>query len=199
MRRNKIILSGVRPFVWLKRFRHRHGYGVHSPFAFGFITDVIYERKSYYCYQPLHERRAALPDSQLRHSERIDRLLFRIANRLQPECVALTGASPLTAAYIEAARHRATQLPTDQAKRIDLLYIDVETAEECEKIFRRALPRISSDGVCILMGIAYSREMRRLWQRLKSDEAVGITFDLFDLGIIFFDRKRFKQHYTVNF
>jgi hypothetical protein len=28
---------------------------------------------------------------------------------------------------------------------------------------------------------------------------VGITFDLFDLGIIFFDRKRFKQHYTVNF
>ena len=32
----------TRAVVWLARFRHRKGYGVHSPFAFGYITRTIY-------------------------------------------------------------------------------------------------------------------------------------------------------------
>lgn len=42
-----------RPFIWLARFRHRCGYGVHSPFAFDLITNVIYERTPYYAYSSL--------------------------------------------------------------------------------------------------------------------------------------------------
>ena len=41
------------PWIWLKRFRHRRGYGVHSPFAFAFLTDVVYERNAYYAYHEL--------------------------------------------------------------------------------------------------------------------------------------------------
>ena len=33
-------------WVWLKRFRHRKGYGVHSPFAYNFITRIIYGKLS---------------------------------------------------------------------------------------------------------------------------------------------------------
>ena len=40
---NRILLTLKRPFIWLYRFRHRCGYGVHSPFAFNLITHVIYE------------------------------------------------------------------------------------------------------------------------------------------------------------
>ena len=40
---NRITLALKRPFIWLRRFRHRCGYGVHSPFAFNLITQVIYE------------------------------------------------------------------------------------------------------------------------------------------------------------
>ena len=39
-----------RPFIRLSRFRYRCGYGVHSPFAFSLITDVIYEKMPYYAY-----------------------------------------------------------------------------------------------------------------------------------------------------
>ena len=31
---NRITLTLKRPFIWLSRFRHRCGYGVHSPFCF---------------------------------------------------------------------------------------------------------------------------------------------------------------------
>ena len=39
------------PLVWLMRVRHRRGYGIHSPFAFGFVTGVVYEDGAYYGYE----------------------------------------------------------------------------------------------------------------------------------------------------
>ena len=50
---NRILLALKRPFIWLYRFRHRCGYGVHSPFAFNLITHVIYETTPYYKYWEL--------------------------------------------------------------------------------------------------------------------------------------------------
>ena len=61
MNMNPLLLRLLHPFVWLLRFRHRRGYGVHSPFAFNFITDVVYQRLPYYkyCELALQERAQA--------------------------------------------------------------------------------------------------------------------------------------------
>ena len=32
----------------IRKIRHRKGYGVHSPFAYGLITKVIEEKSGYY-------------------------------------------------------------------------------------------------------------------------------------------------------
>ena len=50
---NRLVLALKRPFIWIYRFRHRCGYGVHSPFAFNLITHVIYENTPYYKYKDL--------------------------------------------------------------------------------------------------------------------------------------------------
>ena len=50
-----------RPLIWLSRFRYRCGYGVHSPFAFSLITDVIYEKMPYYAYDLLKAEQNHLP------------------------------------------------------------------------------------------------------------------------------------------
>ena len=42
---------------WLSRWRHRRGYGVHSPWAFSWITQVIYNDMAYYAYADLQRRR----------------------------------------------------------------------------------------------------------------------------------------------
>lgn len=52
---NRIFLFLKRPFIWMLRFRHRCGYGVHSPFAFNLITQVIYESTPYYKYKDLEK------------------------------------------------------------------------------------------------------------------------------------------------
>ena len=41
-------IARLRPLRWLLRFRKRCGYGIHSPFAFQFVTGVIYEKGAYF-------------------------------------------------------------------------------------------------------------------------------------------------------
>ena len=38
----------IRSLRWLRRFRKRRGYGIHSPAAFQFVTGVVYEKGEYY-------------------------------------------------------------------------------------------------------------------------------------------------------
>ena len=51
----------------------------------------------------------------------------------------------------------------------------------------------------MIEGIRYTPQMSALWKRMKQDGRAGITFDLYDLGIIFFDKTKIKQDYIVNF
>lgn len=65
----------------LHRIRHRRGHGVHSPFAYDVITQVIEERHPYYAYgrmEPAY-RQAACPSIPLKTAC----LLLRLANRFQ--------------------------------------------------------------------------------------------------------------------
>ena len=54
-------------------------------------------------------------------------------------------------------------------------------------------------SVFVIEGIRYTPQMSALWKRMKQDGRAGITFDLYDLGIIFFDKTKIKQDYIVNF
>ena len=78
---NKFSYALMRCYVWLCRFRHRRGYGIHSPFAFGLVTKVFYERGAFYAYAPLRKMRRQIAHDT---TERGDRLMLRIINAFQP-------------------------------------------------------------------------------------------------------------------
>ena len=119
--------SPLRRFTrWISRWRHRRGYGVHSPWAFSWITQVIYNDMAYYAYADLQRRRrlpAANPESLAGTlSEKDDRLLFRVANAAEANDIAVVGAvGAREIAYLSAARTQArlttyAALPTDADK-----------------------------------------------------------------------------------
>ena len=98
-----------RPLVWLWRFRHRRGYGVHSPFAFDFITNVVYEHAPYYKYDELNEqvaRQEAALGHAWSHREplRLKQLLFRMVNRAQPARIIHIGPPSAIGLYLQAGR-----------------------------------------------------------------------------------------------
>lgn len=207
-----ISLFWKRPFIWLLRFRHRCGYGVHSPFAFDFITNVVYEKTPYYAYKTLVQEEKKLPSTQrgggAGESFKVKRLLFRLVNRRQPAVIVDAGVPSGASLYLQAGKRGAdyvaasglSELFLEKGQPVDFLYLhDFRNPAFVEQVLGVCLPRTDSQSVFVIEGIAYSKPMRQLWKRVQKDERVGITFDLYDLGILFFDRTKIKQHYLVNF
>ena len=73
------------------RFRHKRGYGVHSPFMFNLILNVIRDREKQFQYPERLERENCLNHrerkifrllSRLVRSLRVHRMIFRLLSRL---------------------------------------------------------------------------------------------------------------------
>ena len=202
-----------RILIWLKRFRYRCGYGVHSPFAFDFITNVIYEKAAYYAYREIehtiknkqnHEEK----DKTVVPAKKVNRLLFRLVNRVQPQYIIDLGGEPYTSYYLQAGKKTAHYVLLTKAGAIewpsdasaDFLHInDPGNPVVVKELFECAVGKVSLKSVFAIQGIYHSKAMEVLWKQIIADERVGITFDLYDLGILFFDKSKLKQHYVVNF
>lgn len=235
-----------RKTILLYRFlRYRKGFGVHSPFAFSFITKVIDERCEYYAYrdielirrQLMHARCAELK-SDIKESH--GQLLFRIVNYFKPRKLVQVGASAgIGTLYMTAcssrmdymvlgksqesidqtawslkkmypAGSRGTLMVGDykqhlakaleQMGTIDLLFLDAPEEKENNRIYiNEAMQHIHSDTIFFIEGIRANKEMRLLWEELCSQEKVAVTFDLYSVGIVFFNKRLYKQNYVVFF
>lgn len=194
-------------FRWLRRFRKRQGYGVHSPYAFDFITGVIYNAEAYYAYDAL--RRPLLyslsrldeydPASGLTAKDL--RLLFRLANFQEARAMELRGASPVVESYLQAARPRATvvaapssaPVQSGSAPSADLLFTDLTAGP---------IPPLSplpEGGMHILRGIHHSAAAKHFWEQCCSHPSATLTFDLWRFGIILSRPKLVPSSYIVNY
>ncbi len=175
------------PLVWLRRLPHRRGFGVHSPFAYDFLTQVVYAPGRYYGYKRL--------DAQFSRKERllkarrvaVDRLLFRLANRWQPKSIVAVGASKRALSYLHSGCLGASFANKGREREADFVYIgephEAAVAEPC-------------DGG--LLVVDHLGQCRELWESLLADERVRVTFDLHDVGIAIYDPMLQPMHYVVN-
>lgn len=209
---NRITLTLKRPFIWLSRFRHRCGYGVHSPFAFSLITQVIYESTPYYKYKDLaveQKKLASQKDKNWKYeSKKVKRLLFRLVNYTQPDTIVDAGRLAASSLYLKAGKEGAdytsaselSELFLEVGVPVDFLYLhDYRNPEFVEEVFRICAARTAKKSIFVVEGIRYTPQMKKLWKCMMQDEKVGITFDLYDIGILFFDKTKIKQDYIVNF
>lgn len=194
---------------WCKRFRYRCGYGVHSPSDFFLITSVVYESLPYYAYREL-ESSFSLESSSF-YRRKVNRLLFRLVNYFQPAyLVNVAGEDDLAFRYMKAA---CTSMKTNNVRVHDMKKTlqAVENIKGCvdmlhvgntpfySEVVEKMIPYMNTDACMIVGGIYTSEEKKKWWKQLKNDERVRITFDLYDIGIVLFDPKRYKQNYIVNF
>jgi len=194
---------------WCRRFRHRCGYGVHSPSDFFLITSVIYEAGEYYAYRSLRD--SAPPASLPHYRGKVNRLLFRLVNHFRPATLLEAGTGNGDALrYMRAARPsmRAVSVEADasglsvrpdrlKGKTVDFLHIGF--TPYYKEVFEAVFPLLHPGSCVVVGGIYDSPEKQAWWKELQADERVRISFDLYDIGILLFEEKRFKQNYIVNF
>lgn len=192
---------------WVCRFRHRCGYGVHSPYAFALITGVIYERGEYYAYAPLRRLRTE-GDGGLR--ERDDRLMLRVANASEARRAVVWGRhTATTLRYLAAGRTAcaflhvadggfgALQAFLADGEGIGLLYVD--DPGEWPRVCDACLPHAADGALFVVRGIRRDRASLRAWRRLQADGRVRQTFDLHDFGLACLERRLNKENYIVNY
>ena len=187
----------IRCYVRLCRFRHRQGYGIHSPFAFGLVTKVFYERGAYYAYAPLRKMRRQIVHNT---TERGDRLMLRLINAFQPnDCFIGGEQTQLTAQYLRAGKPSCQFWPIeslDAAEELDMLYLDMP---DWEPWATKALTQMSNKGCIVVRGIHRNARMLKAWRRLTEQEVVRVSFDLYDYGVACFRQDLHKQDYIICF
>ena len=195
--------------IWISRFRQRRGYGVHSPFAFNLIKGVFYERGIYYAYARLRDMRHCTPPHRRENSEKVDKMLFRLANYTCADIIWVGGTcTELTSMYLESARPHAILRRYADEEELCLALRHEKTTPDFLYIagsipFENALHLLSQKAtnktVTAIAGIHANHKRLQQWKKARDNEKSGISFDLYDIGILFYDQSYNKQDYTINF
>ena len=210
---------------WVNRKRHNRGFGIQSPSAFFFITQVLKEKLPYYSYRDIDKA----AEEYGRRAHTIDcRELFRITNYLHPHnCIAV--GAPLAACAMATARPRTKQLlitegedipphtkstlgrcgcrelagnaqellvqAAEELGKIGMLFVGSDKA--CDTLLQKALEHTNSKSVIIVEGIHRNQDTLSCWNSLVADNRTVITYDMYSYGMLFFDKERKKQHYKL--
>lgn len=185
-----------------RRVRHRNGYGVHSPFAYNFIKSVVYERGQYYAYPALAAARRKAAGVERELTPRCHRLLFRVANFVHPASAAVVSPhGALSAAYIQAGSVHAAVTVADAPESLkegDYQFYYAAPRVDFSVVWERAAASPATQAM-VCSGIRSSRGAREAWAAICADERAVVTFDLYELGIVFLDKNLNKQNYIVSF
>ena len=74
--------------------------------------------------------------------------------------------------------------------------LDFPLTEKYETLYEYAVGNVNSDSLFILEEID-SEEGRLIWNKILDDERTAVTFDLGSAGLVFFDKRRCKQNFTL--
>ncbi len=211
---------------FINRLRHNRGFGVQSPSAFFFVTQVLKERLPYYAYKDIDR----IAQESGVHSKKKCRRLFRIANYLHPKSIIAIGeeaATPLCAIAAAVSTAKITFITSKAAtasvaeehlasrvnKRLSgnarkllqeclkenaplrLLFI----GKDCDitSTLQTALQHTDEHTAIIADGIHQSPLRLRQWQEAVNSPRTIVTYDLYSMGLLLFDSKKQKQHYTL--
>lgn len=177
-----------------RRIGNRRGYGIHSPFAFSFVTGVIYERGEFYAYEGLREMRNDGQHRGLR--EKDERLLLRIANFHRPKKGILLGNPDDTTRWALAAGCKECRWGDDAeaATSADMLYA---ASGSWEKNTSRLVETVPAKALIILHKPYADAEAAEAWRRVCRLPRVTLSFDLFDFGLLFIEERFAKTHYPI--
>ncbi|OPZ26645.1 MAG: hypothetical protein BWZ00_01618 [Bacteroidetes bacterium ADurb.BinA174] len=206
-------------FKWLKRKKQAKGFGIHSPFAFNFVTNVIYEKHGYNAFGDIEQ---LLQDNNLETTDqKLHQLSYRLVRYFQPKKILeLETGKGVNTLYISLAAKDATCYCFDPNGENILLprnlcatynknveFIDeLDVFQSYDGIFvyfntfpidvENLLSMSSDETFWVITGIK-SGNGKRFWKKIVEDERVPLTFDMKDIGIVILKKSYHKLNYLV--
>lgn len=246
--------------------KHKHGHGIHSPFVYDLLTNIIEDFTPFYCFEEIEQHRnyllhnnesitvtdygagSKVNDSDERKIKQIAKysltkpkyaqLLFRLVNYFKPQNIIELGTSlGLTSVYL-ASPSSKTKVYTiegcpeiakiagqthfelhainidmhvgkfeevlpdllNEIKTVDFAFIDGNHSYKATIENYNLLKNYSNkNSIFIFDDIYWSEEMTQAWNEVKADNTVTLSIDLFQFGIVFFNKDFKKQNFRIRF
>ncbi len=211
---------------WLKRtlkaparIRTGKGFGVHSPFAYTFITRVLRETLPFYAYSTQKCRYRDVSNNSVRHPfltlKRI-KLLFRTINYFSPDNVLQIGSDNglVTSAVIDVSssvkisrfgcESRFESPAVTDFADIDAAVSDkfpevviVVTTDSEANVLSLLTKAIEKESVIIFPCIDHNNEISQLWKDINNLSTYGMTFTNDRYGVIVAKKKLPRQKFSL--
>ncbi len=82
----------------------------------------------------------------------------------------------------------------NQSAALDFVFFDGNhTKEATLNYFLQCLPKAHADTVFVFDDIYWSKGMTEAWQQIKTHEAVKLSIDIYQFGIVFFKREKLAK------
>lgn len=189
-----------RYFVRLRRIGSGKGFGIQSPSAFRFVTEVVNAPHPADACPPIRDCDKPVSSRQ--------RNLFLLYARMTKDSQAAevwnvgepsdtfrhyVAAACTPTLYRQIEAKACTVFPTDGTLLIRLSHACIDQ-QLCQQLVEAAPART----VLVLEDIYLTPQVLQCWQWITQQPQTGDSFDLFDCGIVFFQKNLFKNHYRVN-
>ncbi|MEI6751711.1 MAG: class I SAM-dependent methyltransferase [Paludibacter sp.] len=88
----------------------------------------------------------------------------------------------------------------NEFEQLDFVFIDANhRLPATYDYFEKCVTKIHDKSVIVIDDIYWSEDMKQAWRLIKSHPKVKSTFDLFHLGIVFFNPDINKTHYKMRY
>lgn len=212
----------------LYKIRHHRGHGIHSPFVFNLITKVIEEKTPYHVYDDISALIDPYKSLRLKKHSRLSfrlvnylgaQRILEIGSGYGVNTLCLTAASrSIICTCVETSKKKYTiaeklyvnwdreiklqtekQLPTLQEKQ-DCIFLDLNNFNYSQSDICKYLCDISHEKTFIIVkGIRTNRHNQMLWRNIINIESRTAALDMFNIGIVFFDKILYRWNYQISF
>lgn len=215
----------------LYKYRHKKGHGIHSPFIFSLINNVIEEKLPYYCYQDIGEflqEYYGKPNFKVTKS---DKLCFRLANYFNVSKILELGSDRgLSSLYFVAPSssiniycqendperfnesrrmfHKYGRRNIEFVKfsdifrltELDCISINLKrlTTDQKEQVLLHN-DKISPKSFILVKNIRSTKKDYQFWKDLNQNPLRTASLDLFDIGILLFNKQLSRWEYQISF
>jgi predicted O-methyltransferase YrrM len=86
----------------------------------------------------------------------------------------------------------------EELEQVDVAFVDANhTYASTRAYINILLQKVHAKSVLVVDDIHHSSEMERVWREICADERVTSTMDLYQMGLVFFDKHYWKRHYVM--
>ena len=188
------------------RLKAVNAHGLHSPFLFDFYNEVIAAKKEFYFFKQF---RGLLSAYTKLISEADALFLYRWVAFYKPNSVFVASENfPASLALAIPSNQKSLsvsslhQFSNQELNVFEGLGVSLSEGHLTDLIYLEEIDAFTKNIIlnykCVIIRKPHQNELKdNIWKELCSLKDISISIDLFQFGILLFDKKISKQHFVV--